>query len=96
MCIAHGADVANQKTILELQPLSHLGRRRLKAEKIGLYAILDYGNLACRNVPIPYQDILEGGRHDHDAVGTAVKKPGDGSQHAMEQASLTAGTDGCQ
>ncbi len=86
----------NHKTTFYLQSLSHLGRRRIKVEKIGLDAILDYGNPGRRNVPVADQVVLEGWRDDYDPVGTTVKKSGDGAQGAVEQASLTADADGCE
>jgi len=38
--------------------------------------------------------VLEGRRHDNDAVGAAVKKSSDCAQRAMEQASFAAHADG--
>ena len=94
MRIAHGADVANQKTVFEIQLLSHFHRCRIEPEKIGLHSILDNGNLCCGNVPVPDQVILEGWRHDDYAVGATVKESGDGAQRAMEQCSFAARADG--
>ncbi len=74
--------------------LSHFHRRRVETEEVGLHAILDDGNLGCGNIPVTHQVILEGRRHDNDAVGATIKKSGDCAQRAMEQGSLAARADG--
>src|SRR5450631_4641852 len=93
MRIAHGADVANQKTIFDLQLLTHFLRCRVEPEKIGLHAILDNGNPGYGNVPVADQVVFEGCCHDDDPVGTPVEKSGDCAEGAMEQASFAARAD---
>ena len=90
---AHGADVADQKAVFEVQFPSDFDRRGIEAEEIGLYAVFHNRDLGFGNLPVPNQMVFEGWGHHDDLIRAAIEEPSNRAERAMQRASFAARAD---
>src|SRR5258706_657712 len=89
MRYAQSADVTDHEAVFSSRHLLW----RAGTEKISLHTILNDGNFLRGYLPMLDEMIFERRRYDNNVVATAIEESGNGTQSAMQYASLGARSD---